>query len=562
MASEPVIHCILLAALVGTWASVTDAPVLHGQITVKREAGHWRGTIANAVASDAETDARVRLVFPSGQGEFRGDIVPNGTLDGFWLQPPTVSGEAYASPLVLRAVSSNVWRGVVQPLHDRFSLYLTISRGSDGALTGAFRNPESHGGELRFAVTQKGDALQFQRQGMQLRATLTPAGIEMLWPEMGKTVRLTRLPADAIDLYPRRADVAAYVYQQPPDTGDGWATARAAVEGLDEAMLARLVQRLGSPDSAVRQNALIHSLLIARHGKLVLDEYFFGFDRDTVHDLRSAGKTYASVMLGSAMMRRIAISPDTRIYGLLQSMGPFANPDPRKALITLANLMTHASGLACDDNDDASPGNEDRMQSQTQQPNWWKYTLDLSLLYDPGTHYAYCSAGMNLVGAALTTSTQTWLPQWFDSTVARPLQFGTYYWNLMPTGEGYMGGGAFVRPRDLLKLGQAYLDGGEWNGRRIVDASWVALSTAPHSPPTDATSGTFDGYAWHLGTLHVGDRSYREYNAGGNGGQLLIVIPDLDMTIVFTAGNYGQYGVWGKFLTQIVPQEIIPAVRN
>ena len=193
--------------------------------------------------------------------------------------------------------------------------------------------------------------------------------------------------------------------------------------------------------------------------------------------------------------------------------------------------MAHTSGLACDDNDDRSPGNEGTMQSQTRQPDWWKYTLDLPMAYDPGTHYAYCSAGMNLVGAAITRATGTWLPEWFDRTVARPLQFGTYYWNLMPNGEGYLGGGAFVRPRDLLKLGQAYLDDGVWNGRRIVDASWVSASTAPH-PPVGEAASSVDGYAWHLGTVQAGNRGYQEYSANGNGGQMLVVIPELDTTIV------------------------------
>ena len=99
------------------------------------------------------------------------------------------------------------------------------------------------------------------------------------------------------------------------------------------------------------------------------------------------------------------ISPETRVYDLLGSRGPFANPDPRKERITVGHLLTHTSGLACDDNADDSPGGEMTMQVQKGQPDWWKYTLDLPMAYDPGTHYAYCSAGMNMVGASLTAAT-------------------------------------------------------------------------------------------------------------------------------------------------------------
>jgi CubicO group peptidase (beta-lactamase class C family) len=181
---------------------------------------------------------------------------------------------------------------------------------------------------------------------------------------------------------------------------------------------------------------------------------------------------------------------------------------------------------------------------------------------------------MNLVGAALAAATGAWLPEWFGRTVARPLEFGPWFWNLMPNGEGYLGGGAYLRPRDLLKLGQTFLDGGVWHGTRLVDSSWVALSTAQHVEITPATTGldsaTFrdfyipgaDGYAWHLHTLQSGGHAYREYEATGNGGQLLMVVPDLDLAVVITGGNYGQGGIWIRWRDDIVAGEIIPAIHG
>jgi CubicO group peptidase (beta-lactamase class C family) len=112
-------------------------------------------------------------------------------------------------------------------------------------------------------------------------------------------------------------------------------------------------------------------------------------------------------------------------------------------------------------NDDNSPGNEDARQRQTMQPDWYKYTLDLPMVHDPGGDQAvYCSVGMNLLGGIVRHATQTWLPEFFRENVATPLQIKSYYWNLMPNGEGYAGGGLYLRPRDQLKLGQLYLNGG------------------------------------------------------------------------------------------------------
>jgi CubicO group peptidase (beta-lactamase class C family) len=144
----------------------------------------------------------------------------------------------------------------------------------------------------------------------------------------------------------------------------------------------------------------------------------------------------------------------------------------------------------------------------------------------------------------------------------------------MPTGEGYLGGGVFLRPRDLLKVGQLYLDGGLWHGRPLVSKSWVTDSTTPRVHISPATTGLSaeqfpmfygeadDGYAWHLGQLRVGERSLREYAATGNGGQLLIVVPELDLTVVFTAGNYRQGGIWGRWAQEIVGGVIIPAITR
>jgi CubicO group peptidase (beta-lactamase class C family) len=274
------------------------------------------------------------------------------------------------------------------------------------------------------------------------------------------------------------------------------------------------------------------------------------------------------------MVQGVDIGPQSRIATLMADRGPFANPDPRKSQITLAHLLTHSSGLDCNDNDEKSLGNEDTMSSQTAQPNWWKYTLDLPMLHNPGTRYAYCSANINLVGGALTVATQTWLPDYFERSIARPLEFARYYWMLSPTGEGYLGGGAFMRPRDLLKLGQMYLDKGVWNGKRIVSADWVRESTAAHIEINPTTTGLSaedfgnsyapgsDGYAWHRNGIRVGERVVETYAASGNGGQIVLVVPEYDLAVAFTGGNYRQGGIWGGWGDEFIGAEIIPAIKS
>jgi CubicO group peptidase (beta-lactamase class C family) len=577
--------------LEGLWRyHAVTRPALRGPIEVTRQGGVWRASVGGHTAVGRVDGRSLRFAFPEGLGELRiyeGPAAPGA----FWRQPPqglragrdpAGASQPFASPLALRRVGADAWQGDVAPLANSFTLWLKVFRSDDGALMAAFRNPEanSNGGRSQFLVTRDGQKVRFAtraqpgRPTLAMDARLSSGRLTIDWPAAGGEIALTRpSPAQAAAFYPRPPEAPPYAYAPPPPLADGWSVARAAAVGLDEATVEKIVRDEAASDPASARPPLMHSILVARHGKLVLEEYFFGYDRSWPHDLRSASKTFASVMLGAAMRRDPGLGPESRIYDLLAAKGPFANPDPRKTSITLAHLMTHSAGLACDDNDDASPGNEERMQTQIGQPDWAKYTLDLPLAHDPGTRYAYCSANLNLVGAALAARARTWLPALFDEAVARPLRFGRWYWNLTPTGDGYAGGGAELTPRDFLKVGQAYLEGGQWRGRRIVEAAWVELSTAPHMAVTPQTTGLSedafqdayvraeDGYAWHLNTLRAGERTFRDFEATGNGGQLLIVVPSADLVVAITAGNYGQGGIWSRWRDTIVGQQILAHLR-
>lgn len=582
-------------ALIGLWRFQTKfASPYQGPLVITRAGSRWHTALADESADARTQDGQIRFDFPHHRGRFFASPGSgSGAIGGFWLQDiggvsdpnvPEGAVQPLASPLTLTLGKDGAWRGWVRPLDRRFTIYLQVFR-DDKGLVGAFRNPQinSNGGTSQFRVARDGDKIHFSAKPDPNNDEIThdanilhaPDRLQLDWDDLGHAIEFMRImPGDASEFFTRPPGEPSYVYRVPARTGDGWQPARAGAVGMDEAALTKFVQSLVDADPAARRPQLIHSVLIAYRGKLVLEEYFHGFNRDTPHDIRSAGKTFASVMLGAAMMQHAHIAPGSSIYDIMKSSEPFANADPRKSQITLAQLMTHTSGLACDDNDNRSPGAEGRMQSQNAQPDWWKYTLDLPMAHDPGATYAYCSAGINLIGGALTTVTHTWLPEYFDRTIARPLGFGPYYWNLTPSGEGYLGGGAFIRPRDLLKVGQAYLDGGVWRGRRIVPASWVKDSTASRVKVSPATTGLTpeqfanfygdaeDAFAWHLASLKTPSHTYAAYGASGNGGQLLVVVPELDLAVVFTGGNYGQGGIWNKWRDQMIPDQIIPAIMR
>jgi CubicO group peptidase (beta-lactamase class C family) len=525
----------------------TYGPRARGELVIDRSSAH----IAGLTAQVRRAGDSVMATFPDSQGAFRGVRARDGSIAGFWIQPRgLVSRVAYATAVTLRRDGADGWRGDVRPLDEHFTLYMRMV--ADSGVT--FRVPERNylGGQgyARYFLQHDGDSLRFVDTTHTFDAfsgRMAGDHIVLHWP--GVQVPVTLHPASGAQIanyYPRPPG-AKYAYQSPVADGDGWRVARAADVGMDEAALAAIVQQIGEGDPVPRTAPLIQSLLIARHGRLVLDEYFFGFDADRLHDLRSASKTITSVMAGAAK-----IDMNTPAYPV------FGDARPERARITVGHFLTHSSGLACDDNDDNSPGNEDKMYNQTAQPDWYRFILDLAVVHDPGTVYAYCSGGINVAAGVVGRTTGTWIPAFFAQKVAEPLGIHRWAMNLTPTGDGYGGGGLYLRPRDLLKLGVAYLDSGVWQGHRLVSPDWVRQSTA-----RQIVTGpeSWDGYGWHLNILHAPGHDYPDYEATGNGGQLLIVVPDLDLAVVFTAANYNRYPIWRTFRESLTAKEIIPATH-
>lgn len=472
--------------------------------------------------------------YPIGQGTAR---------DGLWVQDATGT----MGTLNYRWVTPDASNP--QPLQDRMRLDLYVTAQPDGSLSAFVRNPEQNFGASigTRSVVVSDTTVTLQAQGAQDIVGQYDATADTL------TFQFQNLPGTFV-FHRTNGDIVPYAYQVPRQTDDGWQVGSLESAGIDAAKLITVIEGVTAQAPTSLHAPYIQSILIARHGKLVLDAYFNGFERDDPHDVRSAGKSVTTLLVGRAMEENGAtFGPQSRVYDVLKNDGPFANDDREKKAMTIADLMSMQSGYACDDNNDNSPGNEDVMQSQTKQPDWYKYTLDLPMEAPPGKLAAYCTAGINLLGALVAQETHQWLPAYFASRFAQPMQFGRYAMWLMPppSDEAYMGGGDRFRSRDFLKFGQLFLNGGSWNGTPIIDGAWLQQVATKRST-IKGEIGDY-GWGWHLIEYPLAGTSIKAISAGGNGGQLLFVFPQLDMTIVITAANYGQYPVWSNYIKTLVP---------
>ncbi len=339
---------------------------------------------------------------------------------------------------------------------------------------------------------------------------------------------------------------------QPPDGApvlldDGWRVGTLERAGIDRAVMTAVTRQL-----AARRDHRIDALVIARGGELVYEVYLRGTTRDTLHDLRSATKSITSLLLGVAVTRG-ELSLEAPAWSALGRSLPAGDP---RSQITLEALITMRGGLACDDRDRRSPGNEERMY---RRRDWLDFFLALPPARPPGARGVYCTAGVVALGAALERATNTPVPEYARRHLFDALDIHDARWATYDRGRGTDTGGHLrLRARDLAKFGQLILSGGAWRGERVLAPAWIERSTRAHTQ----VDGHDYGYLWWLDELPVksarGVARYPVVYAAGNGGQCVFVIPALELVVATAGRAYNSPKMAAPF--ELLRHAIAPAV--
>jgi CubicO group peptidase (beta-lactamase class C family) len=544
--------------LAGLWeASLRFGPDIRGALIIYRAPDGWRAEIAGFSVVSQVHGQSIAFELPDGKGRFRGEW-RGKEIHGQWIQAPTrYSGRMYATSVTLRSDGPNRWRGTVTPFDDRFSWYMPVIPQPDGSLRTYLRNPDRNQGRFLPVSRITLDGAVVRLMGPDGDGALVLGQYEdgvITLPLRGGTYAFTRARDETSSpFYPRGAPAPRYRYMPPIQLDDGWPVGAVEDVGISRQEIERFVQMLLDMRMDSIGSHQLHSLLIARHGRLVVEEYFHGYHRDLPHETRSAAKSWTATLIGAAMQAGIPVRMDTPVYATMLDQVP-VDLDPRKRAMTLEHLMAMTAGFNCDENDPAS-ANEDVMDERGIE-NWYAHTLAVPLVSAPGETVFYCSTEPNLAGGMLAKIAGEPLPELFDRLVARPLQMRTYHL-ILQDGEAYGGGGHVFLPRDFLKMAQLLLHGGRWNNEQILPADWLRRIAASLR---DLTPTQQYGYLWNSARYSHVDRDVRAYFAGGNGGQIFMAIPDLDLVIGFTGGNYADPAT---FTAQrvYVPRYILPAVK-
>lgn len=300
----------------------------------------------------------------------------------------------------------------------------------------------------------------------------------------------------------------------------------------------------------------ITSIVVLNEGKIQVEEYFNGYDRSSLHDTRSVGKSITGMLVGLAIDADY-IKNEDQTLGHFYTLKDFKNYSQEKANITIKDLLTMTSSMDGSDMDQSSKGSEDNIHASD---DWMNYTLNLANNPERTTtkSWDYFTGGIMILGDIIDKNTPQGIESFAQTALFTPLNITHYKWYHTPQGLAYGGGGLQLSSLDLAKFGQLYQNNGEWKGTQIIAKSWVEQSMHPHIELPAMGKGHY-GYLLYSTRFSVAGQEHEVWYAAGNGGNNIYIFKDLPIVIVITATAYNTIGgqVQGG---KIVENYILPAV--
>jgi len=375
----------------------------------------------------------------------------------------------------------------------------------------------------------------------------------------------------------------SHVYRPPVAADDGLAVGTLTEVGCEAAPLLQAAR-----DISEGRFGEIHSLLLLKDGRLVFEAYFPGhdyawdapgfqgatvdWDQDTAHNVHSVGKSITSACVGIAIDKGFIGGVDASIWDYLPEHRHLNTEG--KDRITIEHLLAMTSGLEWDEwGASYKDANNDVIAMWVESADPIAYVLAKPMVSDPGAEFNYSGGNMVVLGEIIRNATGMDIEAFSGAHLFAPLGIDPPEWSWINDSVVYAGGDQRMTPREMLILGAAFLNQGVWGGERVLSQAWVGRSASPypgpdHSwlnhalrpiPPGEGTWGRRGySYGWWVHTFGPLGRRHPAYWAFGWGGQRIIVLPEHEAVVVFTAANYARSDPTLRILTQYV----LPALER
>ena len=264
----------------------------------------------------------------------------------------------------------------------------------------------------------------------------------------------------------------------------------------------------------------LRSLLVSHKGTLILERYYGGARATQPANIKSASKSVIAALVGIAVSKGLIKSVDQPIADFFPELA--RDPEPKKRDITVEDLLTMRSGL------ESTSGRE--YGAWVQSRNWVRYALGQPLTDEPGTRVEYSTGTSHLLSAILTKATKKSTWQFAQEELARPLGFSLAQWPRDPQGIYFGGNEMLMTPRQMIRFGELYQNGGRVGDRQLIPKSWIERTAVGRGRSRWGSDREY-GYGFWIREF----AGHKSVYAWGYGGQFIFVVPDLDLVVVTTS---------------------------
>ena len=344
---------------------------------------------------------------------------------------------------------------------------------------------------------------------------------------------------------PNRSGQIVYRYNKPEQLDDYLQTGSIFKFVKDSTDVYKLMERIIN-----HEFGRLESILIIKDRKLILEEYFYGYNRTKLHRINSCTKSITSLLLGIALDRHKIMTADQSVFNFFPQYDSLKTPE--KEQITLKHVLTMTAGEASE-----KPGPD----------NFIQYILNSPMETNPGGKFRYSGKCTNLLGGLIYTLENKQADEFAKEVLFNKLGISEFNW-VKENGVLPCDAGLEMYPRDMAKIGLLVLNNGNWNGEQIIPKEWIVTSTKPYV----AESEFFDyGYQWWYRSkrnkcwwddpVHGGKTEHDMFLALGAGGQYIMVIRDLNMVIVMTSSDYNNDGMDLQKVPMVI-EDMVPIFED
>jgi CubicO group peptidase (beta-lactamase class C family) len=322
-----------------------------------------------------------------------------------------------------------------------------------------------------------------------------------------------------------------------------------AEAGMSQDSISKLIQLINTnPPNDFR------GMVVLKNNKLVVEEYFNTYWRETIHDIRSAGKSVTSILLGIAIDKGLIKSVEQSIYDFFPKEKYITPIKDEHLNIKIKHLLTMSSGLSANDSDPDSPGNSSKWLTER---NWVNFAISLPMAFKPGEKFVYNDVCPMLIGAIIEETSGKTLADFAKENLFSPLGIREFYWYTGANGSTGPMGNLYISTLDFAKIGQLIINKGSWRGKQIVSAQWLSRMGKVEFNLSDQLADGY-GYLWYASSYEINHKKYEYIHASGNGGNVLFIVPGENLVVSLTSSAYGQG--YGHYRSQNIFRFILKAL--